>query len=167
MVPLDLYRCGTAFSGKIARQQFGMPLVKVAKSVVWYGMDEKEERTLTKCLIALINEVEYSQSIGFIPLPFSWRRVNAFDSDDDDVEYVAISLVATAKLYEQQLSDFYTQRVVAQGLEWAIDAVERGVIAAVIGPLSTSVKFKTGKLPYLTSSYVAEWQESVRKAGEV
>ena len=145
-----------------------MPLVKVAKSVVWYGMDEKEERTLTKCLIALINEIEYSESIGFIPLPFSWTRVNAFDSDDDEVEYVAKSLVATTKLYELQLSVLDTRYVVAQGLEWAIRAVGRGVISAIIGPLG-SMEILDGpeQLPFLTSSYIAEWQESLRKAYEV
>ena len=165
-VPLDLYRCGMRFQKKIARKRFGMPLVKVAKSVASYRMDEKEERTLMKCLITLINQVEYSQSIGFIPLPFSWTSVNHFHSDDDEVEYVARSLVATAKLYEQQLGDLDTQYVVAQGLEWAIDAVERGIIQVIIGPLNSSVKLDF-ELPYLTSSYIDEWQASVRKAYEV
>lgn len=122
VTPLDLYRCGQVFPEKIARKRFGMPLVKVAKSVVWHGMDEKEERTLTKCLIALINEVEYSKSIGLIPLPFSWTSVNAFDSDDNEVEYVAKSLVATVKLYRLQLTVLDTRYVVAQGLEWSINA---------------------------------------------
>lgn len=111
--PLDLYRCGQRFPERVTKKGFGMPLVKVAKKIVWSGMDEKEERTLEKCLVALINEIEYSTNVGFFPLSFSWRKVNYFDADNDEVEYIAKSLIATTKLYETQLSVLNTRGIVA------------------------------------------------------
>ena len=126
---LDLVECGKRYRTRVGTTRFSMPIVYLCKNVLSITYDTNEQEIVFKCIVSLIKSIEYRVP-GFIFPSLALYRVDHIGRSGEQINYLARSVIATSKLYDQYLfgrheSQKYNLIEFAQGIEWCCDAIRR------------------------------------------